>query len=223
MLDVRHFVAQLDRLIQQYQEMLTRSKHDDLSDLPDREVYGLITSIRAAIERVSGSGSPYTKQADKILGYGWFDAKKAGPLIGVAESLRSDIEAGYVQTIFELAHGEVFSDFLEMASHLLDQGYKDAAAVIGGSALEAHLRQLCHKFSVDTEVKSPAGVRPKRADAMNSDLAKVEAYSKLDQKNVTAWLDLRNKAAHGEYGEYTKVQVAIMIAGIRDFLTRHQA
>jgi hypothetical protein len=170
---VKHFVAQLDHLILKYQEMLRRSKYDDLSDLPDREVYGLITSSRAAIERVSGSDSPYTKQADKILGYGWFDAKKVGPLIGVTESLLSDIAAGYVQTIFELAHGEVFADFLEMASHLLDQGYKDAAAVIGGRALEAHLRQLGHKFALETEVKSPLGVRPKRADAMNSDLRKL--------------------------------------------------
>ena len=45
-------------------------------------------------------------------------------------------------------------------------------------------------------------LRPKKTDRMNSELTKAEAYSKLDQKSVTAWLDLRNKAAHGKYDEY---------------------
>ena len=34
-------------------------------------------------------------------------------------------------------------------------------------------------------------------DKMNSDLCGASIYEKLDQKNITAWLDLRNKAAHG--------------------------
>ena len=45
-------------------------------------------------------------------------------------------------------------------------------------------------------------------------------YSKLDQKNVTAWLDLRNKAAHGKYAEYQIEQVALMLDGVRNFVTR---
>lgn len=43
---------------------------------------------------------------------------------------------------------------------------------------------------------------------MNAELAGVEAYNRLDQKDVTAWLDLRNKAAHGHYDQYTAEQVA---------------
>ncbi len=55
---------------------------------------------------------------------------------------------------------------------------------------------------------------------MNSELASATVYSKLDQKNVTAWLDLRNKAAHGQYSEYSKEQVALFIQSVRDFITR---
>ncbi|MFH1893780.1 MAG: hypothetical protein ABIK83_13995 [Candidatus Zixiibacteriota bacterium] len=106
-----------------------------------------------------------------------------------------------------------------MADHLADSGYKDAAAVIAGSALEAHLRQLCQRYHVDSEAK---GIR-KKVDLINSELSKAVAYSKGDQKNVTAWLDLRNKAAHGDYGAYTKDQVALLIASVRDFITRHPA
>ena len=55
---------------------------------------------------------------------------------------------------------------------------------------------------------------------MNAELLKAEVYSKLDNNNVTAWIDLRNKAIHAEYSKYTKEQVALMIEGIRNFLTR---
>jgi len=49
------------------------------------------------------------------------------------------------------------------------------------------------------------------------------AYSKLDLKNVLAWLDLRNRAAHGHYDGYTEGQVALLIQALRDFITRHPA
>ena len=55
---------------------------------------------------------------------------------------------------------------------------------------------------------------------MNNELGAMGAYSKLDQKSVTAWLDLRNKAAHGEYGQYTSEQVTTMLSGVREFAAR---
>lgn len=55
---------------------------------------------------------------------------------------------------------------------------------------------------------------------MNSDLAKADIYSKLDQKNITAWLDLRNKAAHGQYDQYDDAQVKLLIDNIRNFIIR---
>lgn len=70
----------------------------------------------------------------------------------------------------------------------------------------------------------PSGkLRPKKAEAMNSELAKQGVYSNLEQKSVTAWLDLRNKAAHGKYDEYNKNKVEQMIMGVRDFIVRNPA
>ena len=62
--------------------------------------------------------------------------------------------------------------------------------------------------------------KPKKADSMNNDLASAGVYSKLDQKNVTAWLDLRNKAAHAQYGEYNADQVQNLLIGVREFAAR---
>ena len=117
----------------------------------------------------------------------------------------------------------MFDDFLEMAQHLFDEGYKDAAAVIVGASLETHLRNLCLKNGIDTVLKTSKGDRPKKADQMNGELSQAGHYSKLDLKGVTAWLDLRNKAAHGHFDQYTIEQVGLLISGVRNFIARSLA
>lgn len=218
------FEHQLDSIVKEFESFTARSQHDDLSDLPKADRQALVTKTIAAIHRIAGSSSTYAKEVERLL-------KSLGPLhlhttsiIGVAKALRDDLKAGYIRSLVELVHGDVFSDFLEMAQHLCDAAYKDAAAVLAGSTLESHLRSLCQKASISTEiVKAGAGMIPKKAEAMNSDLASAAIYSKLDQKGVTAWLDLRNKAAHGKYAEYSGQQVSNLISGIRDFIIRNPA
>jgi hypothetical protein len=114
----------------------------------------------------------------------------------------------------------VFSDSLEMAAELQHNGFKDAAAVIAGSTLEEHLRKLAAKHGV--AVTKPNGT-PVKADTLNAELIKAETYNALVQKQVTAWLDLRNKAAHGKYGEYDDAQVAALIRDVLDFAAKYSA
>ena len=42
----------------------------------------------------------------------------------------------------------MFENFNEMARHLLEEGYKDAAAVIGSASLESHLHRLAMKHGI---------------------------------------------------------------------------
>jgi hypothetical protein len=106
-----------------------------------------------------------------------------------------------------------------MAEYLLDNGYKDAAAVMIGGTLEEHLRQLAAANEIPIEdLKADKSV-PRKAEAINADLAR-SVYDKLDQKNVTAWLDLRNKAAHARYAEYNDEQVRNMLGSVREFIAR---
>jgi len=221
----KQFIEQLESILEGYKASRTKSQTSDLSDVVDEVgVHTMITKARSAIERISGTTSAYSKQADDILkGSRDHDWRKMAKIVGVVASLHTDLKAGYLASLEELIHGEVFADFLEMADHIQNEGYKDAAAVLASGTLEAHLRQLCGKNSIAIEVHTATGIHPKKADQMNADLAKANVYTKLDQKNVTAWLDLRNKAAHGHYGDYAKEQVALLIAGVRDFITRNPA
>jgi hypothetical protein len=82
-------------------------------------------------------------------------------------------------------HGTVFADFLDMAQHLLDNGYKDAAAVIAGSSLESHLRHLCSKHGVDAD--TPDG-KHKKADRINAELTKpVRTISRSRSTSRRGW------------------------------------
>ncbi len=138
---------------------------------------------------------------------------------GSLRALRRDYEDGYLSKVQGLIRSELFADFLEMAEHLLHQGYKDPAAVLVGGVLEEHLRALCAARSIAVVVSG----RFKNADSMNNELGAADVYNKLDHKSVTAWLDLRNKAAHARYDEYTREQVATMLSGVREFAARTTA
>ena len=215
------FQKQLDSILQDFVAMQRRSTLKDLSDLPREERQALVTRALASIHRITGKESAYASDAARIIQVNPALHVHTTSIMGVAQALRDDLAAGYTKSLVEIVHAEVFADFLEMAEHLTESGYKDAGAVIAGSTLEGHLRGLCQKSGIPT-VKTGT-TEPKKADSMNTELAAAGAYSKLDQKNVTAWLDLRNKAAHGDYAKYNKDQVTLLIAGIRDFISRNPA
>ena len=209
----KQLIEQLTKTLHLYDAARKKSKHDDLSDLQNRDIVMPLTRAITAIERIGGKESQYYSQAERIFANTSYAGFKLISILGIVEALKGDIEDGYLETYKELIHGELFGNFLDMANHLLEEGYKDPAAVLAGGTLEEHLRQLCIKSNITFTDKT-------KASKMNDDLAKAQAYSQLDHKNVTAWLDLRNKAAHSKYNEYTRDQVALLISGIRDFLTR---
>ncbi len=165
------------------------------------------------LSQVFGSSHHYFKQFDREVVDPWKQGVEAG--LGILGAARDDIEQGWLDRFQALLSAEIFSDFLEKAEYLLSEHYKDAAAVMIGSVLEEHLRQLCCTHNIPVE----AAGRHIKTSVLNDHLGKV-AYGKLDQKQVSAWLDLRNNAVHGKYGEYNEEQVKTMLSGVREFMTR---
>jgi len=102
---------------------------------------------------------------------------------GILKAVKQEIDGGWIFTVKGIVSSEIFSDFLEMAEHLLNEGYKDAAAVMIGSVLEEHLRQLCNTNSIEVAILKGGKLIPKKADLLNSDLASKNIYNLLDQKN----------------------------------------
>ncbi len=213
-LDPKSVLAQIDAALDKWTQTRALSQYDDLSDLRE-ELPELVTILADVIERFAPRESVYQKEA-AISERSPLHARQE-VLHGIVKALRRAYASNYLQSVEELIHADMFSDFLEMASHLLGEQYKDAAAVIAGSALEQHLRNLATKAGITL---TDAGGRPKKTNLLNDELTKSGVYAKLDQKNVVAWLDLRNKAAHGLYDEYSAAQVELFVQGIRDFFAR---
>ena len=114
---------------------------------------------------------------------------------------REDYEGGYLSSVRNLVHAEVFENELEQASELLAAGFIAPAAVVAGVVLETALRNLCASHNL----------APGSLDRMNADLAKAGAYNGLVQKRITALAAVRNSAAHGKTSEYSAADVKAML------------
>ena len=202
----QEILKQIDAALELWSTHRAKAEHSDLSDLGQALHVEVDTILAATLDRLAPATSPYRESMSHIM------SNKVGAL----RALRRDYDAGYLSSVQSLVRAEVFADFLEMAEHLLEQGYKDPCAVLVGGVLEDHLRSLCQGRGIPLQMSG----KPKKADSMNNDLASAGVYSKLDQKNVTAWLDLRNKAAHAQYGEYNADQVQNLLTGVREFAAR---
>lgn len=216
-IDNKYITDQIKRALDAHQAMKARSQYDDLSDCEDSAVVELIILLSSTIERIAPPNSRYFLSTKKAIeDYGSSNGYVIPIFVGILKTLNSDYQAGYLKKMEDIIHGDIFSDFIEMAEYLLCEGYKDPSAVLVGGVLEEQLRKLCENNNIDITENN----KPKKADRLNSDLAKANVYTKLDQKNITAWLDLRNKAAHGNYNEYSKEQVTLMLQGVRNFISQ---
>jgi hypothetical protein len=215
----------IDRRLRQLEELAERTIQTNQAlrghvggNVVDSVLYTeLRTSTISFILSVLGNKHPYyTELADKFENA---TATYARRIIGVLKGLRGELDNGWLDDMRGIVAAEVFTDFMEMAEHLLGEGYHDPAAVIIGSVLEGHLRTLSTKHGLPiAQVKDGKQV-PIKADTLNAALSKAGVYNLIRQKAITAWLDIRNNAAHGNYQEYTKEQVKIMYLGVLDFLS----
>jgi hypothetical protein len=134
--------------------------------------------------------------------------------IGILRALKEDLEKGCLTSVRDLVIAEVFTDFLDMAEHLLEKGYKDPAASLIGAVLEDGLRRIAEKHNVT--VKHDDDI-----SSLNTRLANKEIYNRLIQKQIQVWKDIRNSADHGKFDEYNSDQVRLMLEGVRKFLAEY--
>jgi hypothetical protein len=213
-----NYIKHLESILRMYEDAAT-----DNGLVIDSDAQGILARAEAAINRICGEDSAYTARTKAILEGAYIDRFRADLIVGIVKALKSDLEDGYLYSLSELVRGEMFENLIEMAEHLVEEGYKDAAAVIAGASLESHLRQLSNKYGVPVEYTAKDGsTKKKKAESLNQELGK-NAYSLFDQKQITAWLDLRNNAAHGNYSEYNHDQVAKLIEWVANFISKTPA
>ncbi len=129
----------------------------------------------------------------------------------ILKAAKTDIEGGYLKRLETLVSADIFSDFLEMSKHLLEQGYKEPSASLVGAVLEDGLRKITANNNITLKKKEDIS-------SLNKKLADAEIYTRLTQKKIQVWNDIRNNSDHGKFDEFKKDDVKDMLKGVQDFL-----
>jgi hypothetical protein len=162
------------------------------------------TNVLNLLQRTFGESSVHYKHfAESYAAFeGWLADVETS--FGIFKAAEEDYLGGYLFHIRTLAKAEVLSDALEQAKALLHLGYKDPACILARVALESALKDLSAKY----------GVAEGKLDRMNAELTKAGAYNVVKQKQITAWADIGNKAAHGDWASYTDADTVAMVNGV---------
>ena len=98
------------------------------------------TQSLSALVAVVGANHAYPAEFARIINSNSPVTVTGG--MGILRALREDIANGYLRRLEALVSADVFTDFLDMAQHLLDTDYKDPAASLTGAVLEDGLRRI---------------------------------------------------------------------------------
>lgn len=129
----------------------------------------------------------------------------------ILKAAKEDIEVGYLRKLEDLVAADIFTDFLEMAEYLLEQGYNDPAASLIGAVLEDGLRKIAKNN--DIILKSKENI-----SSLNHKIADAKIYNRLVQRQVEVWNEIRDNADHGKFSEYNADSVQKMCIDVRHFL-----
>ena len=138
-------------------------------------------------------------------------------------------QGGLTSPRLAIAH-EIEGDLLDIAQSQLQAAETNQvpehkqlqlaiAAFLAGASLEDALRRLCaaRGISFDAQRTSIAKLQA----ALFQPSKQIEVISSSENKQITAWGDVRNKADHGKFGDITYAEVLSMVVGVRAFIDRH--
>jgi hypothetical protein len=131
--------------------------------------------------------------------------------LGILNALKDDIKSGMLQNTISFIQTEIFSDFLEMAEHIFEQGHKDPPVMLAGAVMEDSLRKICTKNEIPVLADSNIA-------SLNQLLLQKQVYNKIVFKQVDTWKAIRDFADHANYDQYDRDKVKDMLDGVRKFV-----
>lgn len=177
------------------------------------QVLSWLTKGRNIMETALGNQSPHLRHFENLIPKSGISnvihAHEVYDFVGVLEAALSDLENGFLTGQEFFIAGEVFDSILEQAKYLVQNNYKDPAAVLARVVLEDALKRIARTEGVDENQK---------ASIINDELKKKSRFSQPQWRFIQGWLDIGNAAAHGKFGEYTEDDVIKMIEDVERFL-----
>lgn len=126
------------------------------------------------------------------------------------ETLREEIELGFIDSIEKKAFGEVYGDLLTLSKELIDKNYKEAAVVLACGALEDSFKKYSQYQGLDTYDAELSKV-------INS--LKAKSLLKGAQAGIAqSYVQLRNKAFHAQFDKIDTPEIKSLIAFVEAFI-----
>lgn len=172
--------------------------------IPPGPFHAWATSAQNLLVRVVGVESVHYRNFTNLMGdFAGYESTFEG-CRAVFAAAQEDYLGGYLFNLRALVKAEVLADAFAQARELLKAGYKDPACVVCRVALEVVLKELAGRHAIALG----------KLDRMNADLCKAGVYNMVKQKQITAWADIGNKAAHGQWDEYDEQDARAMLDGV---------
>ncbi len=142
--------------------------------------------------------------------------------VGCLKAIKQGFEKGFFVNLSLKIEAEIASDYMKQAIQLLQEGSSSQynyvpAAVLSGAVLEKALRDICDRQIPPISTVKDNG-KNKTLCPLIDDLKRANFFTELKAKQLKAWADIRNKAAHGNFDQFKFSDVELMIKGIEDFL-----
>jgi hypothetical protein len=142
--------------------------------------------------------------------------------VSLLRGIKDDLEKGFLDDMAGAIEAEIACDYMGQAEQLLADSHRGKfdyvpAAVLAGAVLENALRKLCSQQQSPIAQQDAKG-NHKTLGPLIQELKKAGVFNEAKAKQLQAWADIRNLAAHGEFNQFKRTDVEPMIAGINSFL-----
>lgn len=155
----------------------------------------------------------------------WIHTAKLDRVLAYLKAIKSDFQGGFLQDLELEIESEIAADYMGQAEQLLAEGTTGKydhvpAAVLSGAVLEKALRTLCAKQVPPIATVKSNGEKL-TLNPLIDGLRKAGVFNELKAKQLRAWANIRNAAAHGEFDQFIRSDVETMIKGIESFLATY--
>ena len=131
--------------------------------------------------------------------------------LSVLKALKEELDGAYLQGIESLVTRDMLSTILEEAKILMRAKYKDAAAVYCRVVLETAVKRFSDKNKITYAKNDKLG-------AISEKLKTRGLLTLPEWRQIQAWTDVGNSAAHGKFADYSEIDVQNMLNGIETFI-----
>ena len=158
-----------------------------------------------------------------VNGFGNLEATQSTVQGGTSflKAIHDDLRDGFFERLTAEIESAIVADYVTQIEQLLADDTSERAgyvgiAVLAGSILEGHLRTMCAQLSPAEPIAAPQSL-----GALIEVFKRRGVIAEPRAKQLRAWADVRNRAAHGKFDEFSKEDVRLMVSGIKHFLGEH--